>query len=82
MATLVVKVTDASTGNALPYVHVEADGMVLTTGLDGSCSFGVDKGKTYTVKVRNVYYRPFSVSVPITQDTVSVNAQLQKAIMS
>lgn len=81
MATLVVQVSDTTSGNPLSYVHVEADGMVLTTGLDGSCSFGVERGKTYTVKVRNVYYRPFSVSVLINQDTVTVNAQLQKAIL-
>ena len=81
MATLTVKVTDMQTGAAIPYVHVEADGQVLTTGLDGTCSFGVNQGQTYTVKVRNVFYRPFSVSVPINQATVNVNAQLQKAIM-
>lgn len=81
MATLVVKVTDAGTGNPLPYVHVETDGMVLTTGLDGSCSFGVDVGKTYMVKVRNVNYRPYSVSVAVAQDTVQVDARLEKAVM-
>jgi len=81
MATLVVKVTDAASGAPLPYVHTEVDGMVLTTGLDGTCSFGVNKGTTYTVKVRAVQYRPFSVSVPITQDAVTVNAQLQKAAL-
>lgn len=81
MATLVVAVSDATTGAPLSYVHTEVDGMVLTTGLDGTCSFGVNMGKTYTVKVRNVFYRPFSVSVPITQDTVQVSAKLQKAAL-
>lgn len=79
MATLVVKVTDAASGAALPYIHTEVDGMVLTTGLDGTCSFGVNQGTTYTVKVRAVQYRPFSVSVPITQNTTTVNAQLQRS---
>ena len=81
MATLIVKVSDAATGNALPYVNVQVDGLSDSTGLDGTCSFGVDLGKTYTVKVRNIYYRPFSVSVQINQDTVTVNAQLQKATL-
>lgn len=76
-----VKVTDAQTGNVLPYVHVEADGMVLTTGLDGTCSFGVNLNQTYTVKVRNVYYRPFSASVQVMTDPTTVNAAIQKAIM-
>jgi len=82
MATLVVKVTDGQTGASISYVHVEADGMVLTTGLDGSCSFGVDQGKTYTVKVRSNFYRPFSQSILVNQATVTVNAQIQKAILS
>jgi hypothetical protein len=81
VATLVVTVSDWSTGNVLAWVHVEVDGMVLTTALDGSCSFGVELGKTYTLKVRSTSYRPFSVAVTIAQDPTQVNVQLQKAVV-
>jgi len=82
MARLVVSVRDATTGAVLPYVHVEADGMVLTTGLDGTVAFEFPLGKTATVKVRHIVYRPWSRSVPIAADRVEVSASLEKAILS
>ena len=81
MAQLAVTVKDATTGAALPYVHVEADGVVLTTGLDGAAIFDVPVGSTRTIKVRNVMFRPWSRSVSISSERVEVTASMEKEIM-
>jgi len=76
-----VTVRDAYTGAALPYTQVETDGIVLTTGLDGTATFEFALGRTVTVKVRHVAYRPWSQSVPINAERVEVPANLEKAIL-
>lgn len=80
MAKLVVTVRDAITRAVLPYIHTEADGVVLTTGLDGTCVFEVPLGKTVIVKARSPIHRPWSRSVPVTAERVEVSADLEKAI--
>jgi hypothetical protein len=74
-------VRDAGTGAVLPYVHIEADGIVLTSGLDGVASFEFPLGKTVILKVRHLVYRPWSRAVPITAERVEVSADLERAIL-
>jgi len=81
LARLVVTVRDASTGAALPYTHVEADGVVLTAGLDGAAVFEVALGATKTIKVRHTAFRPWSRSVTIMAERVEVPADLEKALL-
>lgn len=64
MAQLIVKVVDSTTGAPLPWVHVELDGRVLTTGGDGVAVFDVPSG-TYTLKVRTLDYQPYSMDVNV-----------------
>ena len=64
MAQLVVKVVDSMTGAPLPWVHVELDGRVNTTGNDGTVVFDVPPG-TYTLKVRTLDYQPYTADVTV-----------------
>lgn len=79
MSTLVVTVLDAVTKNPLRYVHVDAGGIVSTTGLDGTTTFSFPLGQTVVVNVRQMLYRPWSRSVPLTAARVPVQADLEKA---
>lgn len=81
MAKLVVTVRDATTKAMLPYIHTEADGVVLTTGLDGTCVFEFPLGKTVTIKARSPIHRPWSRSVSVTAERTEVEVALEKAIL-
>lgn len=81
MARLNVKVVDSYSKTALPYVHVEVDGRVLTTGLDGVASFDIPAG-SYTIKVRQIAYRPWTRTIQITQEiTYQQQVDLEKAAL-
>jgi len=81
LAKLVIIVHDAGTQVPLPYTQVDADGSVLTTGLDGVCSFDVTLGKAVVVKVRHSYYRPWSSTVQVNTERFEVSCDLEKAIL-
>ena len=81
LAKLVVKVQDSASGALLSYVHVDVDGLVLTTGLDGVAIFDVPIGSTKTVKVRQIAYRPYTKSVQITQDRTPLTVSMEKATL-
>jgi len=81
MARLNIKVVDSYSKTALPYVHVEVDGRVLSTGLDGVAAFDLPAGASYTIKVRQVAYRPWTRIIQIAQEgTYEQPVELEKAI--
>lgn len=81
MARLNIKVVDSYSRAPLPYVHVEVDGRVLTTGLDGVATFDLPAGLSYTVKARGVYYRPWTRMIQIPQEAIYEQlVELEKAI--
>lgn len=81
MARLNIKVTDAYSKAALPYVYVEVDGRSLSTGLDGVATFDLPAGPSYTIKVRQVAYRPWTRTIQIPQEgTYEQPVELEKAI--
>ena len=81
MARLNIKVVDSYSQTALAYVHVDVDGRVLTTGLDGVATFDLPAGATYTIKVRQVAYRPWTRTIQIPQDaTYEQTVALEKAV--
>jgi len=81
MARLNIKVVDSYSKTALAYVHVEVDGRVLTTGIDGVASFDLPAGAGYTIKVRQVAYRPWTRTIQIAQEaTYEQPVELEKAI--
>lgn len=81
MARLNIKVVDSYSKAPLPYVHVEVDGRVLSTGLDGVATFDLPAGLGYIVKARQVYYRPWTRTIQIPQEgTYEQPVELEKAI--
>jgi len=81
MAKLNVKVVDSYSKTALPYVYVEVDGRVLTTGLDGVAIFDLPAGVSYTIKVRQALYRPWTRTIQIAQEVPYEQlVELEKAI--
>jgi hypothetical protein len=81
MATLVVAVTDATTGAGIPYTLVQVGGLSDSTGLDGTASFDVPLNTVQVVKIRHNAYRPYSASVSVNADPTRVNAALQKVAL-
>lgn len=75
MAVLTVKVVDKHTGAPLPWIHCELDGMVQTTGADGTVHFDTSPG-TYTLKVRALEYQPYTSRVTVPG---SVTVELVRA---
>jgi len=82
LARLNVKVLDSYSRTPLPYVYVEIDGRVLNTGLDGVATFDLPAGLSYTIKVRQVAYRPWTRTIQITTEegTYEQPVELEKAI--
>lgn len=70
-AKLIVYVYDKYTRERLAGAKVTLDGKVEVTGKDGSASFEVDVGKTYTVKVEKTGYEPATARVTIRDVGVS-----------
>jgi hypothetical protein len=81
MATLVVAVTDATTGAGIPYTMVQAGSLSDSTGLDGTASFDVPLNTTQVVKVRHNAYRPYTASVSVNSDPTTVKVALQKVAL-
>jgi len=79
MARLNVKVVDSYSKTVLSYVHVEVDGRVLSTGLDGVATFDIPAG-SYTIKVRQVAYRPWTRTIQISEGSYEQTVELEKAI--
>jgi len=81
MARLNIKVIDSYSKAPLPYVHIEVDGRVLTTGLDGVATFDLPAGASYIIKVRQAAYRPWTRTIQIPQETTYEQlVELEKAI--
>jgi len=81
MVRLNIKVVDSYSKTPLPYVHVEVDGRVLSTGLDGVATFDLSAGVSYTIKVRQVAYRPWTRAIQMAQEgPYEQLVELEKAI--
>lgn len=74
------KVTDASTGEALPYATVKIEGQPIgsTTGFDGKYSVKLKEG-VYSIKVEAFGFAPFAEELTVTGDVVK-DIQLTETI--
>lgn len=73
------RVYDADTRRPIPGVGVVVGDKPAVTGDDGSFSVEVPPG-TYTVKIRNPVYRPFTKTVTVTTADVFLDIPLSKAV--